>query len=293
MPLAGKAVVFRHPSSASTRYTTARWHVLTLLPIADRGIVVPLFSLPFGRLRFGSSMANRSSLICAFGILPLLGLVGCQFASPGQNAEGVKMFQQAYYQGALQKFQQAIESDPHNPDGYYNLGATYYQMAKQHGQPIDWQQAEAYYQQCLQRYPNHADCHRALAVLMTEQGRQQDALRLLENWVARDPSSAAPKIELARLYDEAGNPQLAKDRLVEAVSIDPNNARALAALGKVREQLGDTSQALTNYERSLAVNQYQPQLAARVASMRSSMTVPTVTPPNGTRVVTTPNARLR
>ena len=45
---------------------------------------------------------------------------GCQMMSHTQNSDGVRMFQQAYYQGALQSFQQAIQSDPKNPDGYYN-----------------------------------------------------------------------------------------------------------------------------------------------------------------------------
>ncbi len=33
------------------------------------------------------------------------------------------MYEQAYYQGALERFQQAIQTDPSNPDAYYNLGA--------------------------------------------------------------------------------------------------------------------------------------------------------------------------
>jgi tetratricopeptide (TPR) repeat protein len=218
---------------------------------------------------------------------------GCQFAAPAQNAEGVKMFQQAYYQGALERFQQAIASDPHNADSYYNMAATYHQMAHQHGQPVDWQQAEAYYGQCLQRNPTHAECYRGLAVLLVEKGRSQEAFRLVESWASRSPGAADPRIELARLYDELGNPETAKERLVEAVQLEPNNARALAALGKVREQLGDVNQALANYERSLAANQFQPQLASRVASIRSSMTAPATTPAGGTRVVTTPNAKLR
>jgi tetratricopeptide (TPR) repeat protein len=234
---------------------------------------------------------SRAIIACNLCLLSCV--VGCQFAAPGQNAEGVKMFQQAYYQGALQRFGQAIASDPQNADGYYNMGATYHQMARQHNQPVDWQQAEAYYQQCLQRNPNHPDCYRGLAVMLVEQNRQQEAFRLLESWAMRSPVAAEPRIELARLYDESGNLEAAKERLVEAVQVEPNNARALAALGKVREQLGDVTQALSNYERSLAVNQFQPQLSARVASLRSAITAPVTTPPGGTRVVTTPNGRLQ
>jgi Tfp pilus assembly protein PilF len=252
------------------------------------------------RYRLAAFLPLHSSSGATVRLLSSLSLVlstligtGCQFAAPAQNAEGVKMFQQAYYQGALQRFGQAIASDPHNSDGYYNMAATYHQMARQYGQPVDWQQAEAYYGQCLQRDPNHDDCHRGLAVLLSERGRQQEAFRLLESWAARSPVAAAPRIELARLYDESGNLQMARERLVEAVQIEPNNARALAALGRVREQLGDVTQALANYERSLAVNQFQPQLAARVTSIRSALAAPVTTPPGGTRVVTTPGGRLQ
>jgi lipopolysaccharide biosynthesis regulator YciM len=107
------------------------------------------------------------------------------------------------------------------------------------------------------------------------------------------PTSAAARIELARLYDESKQLDKAKELLVEAVQAEPNNARALAALGKVREQLGDTAQALANYERSLGLNQYQPQLAQRVASIRASSAPPPATPPGGTRVVTTPDGHIR
>ena len=39
----------------------------------------------------------------------LLGLSGCQVMSHGQNAEGVRMYEHAYYEGALQQFQKAID----------------------------------------------------------------------------------------------------------------------------------------------------------------------------------------
>ena len=54
----------------------------------------------------------------------------------------------------------------------------------------------------------------------------------------------------------------AQRELIEAVTIDPHNARALAALGRLREESGDTTQALTNYQRSLA-NQPQPAASGR------------------------------
>ena len=220
---------------------------------------------------------------------PLGACAGCQYASHGQNAEGVRLYQQAYYQGALQRFQQAIQTDPQNADGYYNLAATYHQLGKLHKKPNDVTQAESYYHQCLDRNPNHQDCHRALAVLLVEQNRSQDAFRLLEGWAGRNPSSSAPKIELARLFDEQGQKDAAKQHLIDAIAIDPNNSKALAALGKIREDTGDAQQALANYQRSLTLNRNQPQVAARVASLQGAAAPgPLVTPPGGTRTVTAP-----
>lgn len=242
--------------------------------------------LPAIRSTFGLSAGACAALAA------VLAAVGCSMVSNSQNAEGVRMFDQAYYQGAMQKFMQAIQSDPNNPDAYYNLARTYHQLAKLHSQPADYQQAESYYHQCLDRDPNRTDCYRALAVMLNEQGRSTDAYRLLEGWVARNPSAADPKIELARLYDEAGNQDAAKHQLIDAVTADPTNARALAALGKLREDSGETAQALANYQRSLQLNPNQPQLASRVVTL-STPQVPLVTPPGGTRVVTSPATPLR
>ena len=114
----------------------------------------------------------RSKLLAQIVLALLVAMpVGCQYASHGQNAEGVRLYQQAYYQGALQRFQQAIQTDPQNADGYYNLAATYHQLGKLHHKTADVTQAESYYHQCLDRNPNHTDCHRALAVLLVEQNR--------------------------------------------------------------------------------------------------------------------------
>jgi tetratricopeptide (TPR) repeat protein len=232
----------------------------------------------------------HSRLLAHIALGCMLGLpIGCQYASHGQNAEGVRLYQQAYYEGALQRFQQAIQTDPQNADGYYNLAATYHQLGKLHHKPADLTQAESYYHQALDRNPNHTDCYRALAVLLVEQNRSKDAFRLMEGWAERNPSLAAPKIELARLFEEQGNKDAAKQSLIDAIAIDPNNAKALAALGKIREETGDAQQALANYQRSLALNRFQPQVAARVASLQGvTASGPIVTPPGGTRTVSAP-----
>jgi len=217
-------------------------------------------------------------------MLPLL--CGCgEFAAQGRNAEGVRLFQQARYQDAMREFQEASYDDPRDADAYYNLAATYHAIGRAERRKSDLDQAECYYNQCLDRNPNHTDCYRGLAVLLAEQGRRDDAFRLVEGWVQRQPALADAKIELARLNDEFGNRQAAQDQLQEAIAWDPNNPRAWAALGKIREDAGDKAQALANYRRSLLQDDRQPYVASRVSALQGGAVG--AAPPNvdqGTRM---------
>jgi len=43
-----------------------------------------------------------------------------------------------------------------------------------------------------------------------------------------------------------------------------------AALGRLRDQSGNFAQALSDYQRSLAVNRFQPDVAARVAQLQAA-----------------------
>jgi tetratricopeptide (TPR) repeat protein len=196
---------------------------------------------------------------------------GCnQMNSQALNSEGVRLFQQGNYQQAADQFQRAIASDPRSGTSYYNLAASLHKSGKMTGRQEDLVQAERYYNQCLEYDPNHAECYRGLAVLLGETGRQDAAYRLLEGWAARSPQLADPRIELARLLEESNNLEQASSRLVEALAIDPHNSRALTALGRLREVSGDRAQALANYQRSLSINRFQPEIAARVAALQAA-----------------------
>ena len=156
----------------------------------------------------------------------LLGLTGCGgFDAQGRNSEGVRLFQQSRYQEAAKQFQEATYADPNNADAYYNLAATYHRIGKVEHRQTDLDQAETYYNLCLDRNADHTDCYRGLAVLLAEQGRNEEAFRLIEGWVQRQPGSADAKIELARLNDEFGNREAAKEHLIEALAVEPDNPR--------------------------------------------------------------------
>jgi tetratricopeptide (TPR) repeat protein len=237
---------------------------------------------------------------------PILGVwvVGCSllwasgcgsFAAQGMNAEGVRLYSETRYDDAIQEFHKALNNDPRNADGYYNLAATYHRMGTQTGNKQYLQQAEQYYRMCQDHDPDHCQCYRGLAVLLVQQGRSEEAFHLIAAWADRQPALAEPKIELARLYQESGDLQTAKSHLNEAVRVDPHNARALAALGSLHERLGEQAAALQDYQQSLARDPAQPDLAAHVASLHGgfSPSSPLGTSSGGTQIATGGSSLLR
>lgn len=229
---------------------------------------------------------NYSSPQVAFGwrfveillaAAPLL-CTGCtQMMASGQNANGVRLHQQGYYQGAVERFQQAILTNPNHGDGYYNLAATYHQLGKQQNNESYLQQAETLYNQCLDRDPNHRDCYRGLAVLLVEQNRSEDAIRLVEGWSQKAPMLADPKIELARLQEEFGDKEAALKHLQDALAVEPSNTRALTALGHVQEELGNQGQALANYQRALQLDRWNSEVQTRAVALQTALSTSPLT----------------
>jgi tetratricopeptide (TPR) repeat protein len=203
-------------------------------------------------------------------LLGLAAALGCGGMGRNDSSQGVQLYQQGNYLGAVNHFQQALARQPGNPDCFYNLGATYHQQAKVFGNAADRQVAEQYYHLCLARNPDHVACQRALAVLLVEDSRGEEAVGNLQAWAASRPGNPQPHIELARLAEEHGDLREAENQLIDALKLDPNNPRALVAIGQLREAAGDPGQAIANYSRSLAVDPRQPALAARVAALETS-----------------------
>jgi len=209
--------------------------------------------------------------------------------STGRNVNGVRYFQQGQYPVALQRFDAAMTIDPRNPDTYYNKAAVLHRTGLVNRDQNLLTQAESFYQQCLALDPNHVDCHRGLAVLLTETGRKDQAFALLKTWTTQSPQNADAQIELARLYEEYNDLRSAEAALNAALAIDLKNWRAHAALGRLREQAGDYPQALQNYQMAYSLNRFQPELQTRIAALQSRVSpaqagaAPAINPSTNTR----------
>ena len=226
-----------------------------------------------------TATSTRSMSLVAGLLLAILlsHFSGCSTASSARNREGLRNYQTGNYQQAIQSFQQTLAADPNDANAYYNLAATYYAMGKRSGDQALLKQAEGLYHQCLDLSPDHNDCYRGLAALLVDTNRSESAFTLLKGWTERSPQTTNPRIELARLYEELGDRDTARRHLTDAIQIDQRNPRAWAALASVREQDGHLAQAMADYQQAYQLNQLQPGLAQRMASLqqRIAMAGPT------------------
>ena len=199
-----------------------------------------------------------------------IGSSGC--TRMAQNGTGVALYQQGRYAEALQTFEQAKQTDPTNPDTYYNLASTYHRLGTIAKDQKMLDNAEAIYNQALELSPNHVECHRALAVLLVETGRSDKAFTLLKRWAQANPNVSDARVELAKLHQEFNQTKIAEQYLDEALAMDPNNARAWAERGRLRENSGELMQAVQNYQQSIAINSLQPDLYQRIGSLNVRLT---------------------
>ncbi|GEM_PF-991086 len=196
---------------------------------------------------------------------------GCQFQAARHTADGQWHVQNNQFGPAIDSYQQALMTNPRSADANYNLGTTYYYMAKQTGQAHFNPKSEDLLRQAISLNPNHVDAYRTLSALYIETQRPNDAFNLMRSWQVAQPTSPEPLVELARLYREHNDPTRAVQHLADALTIDPNNSRALVAMGSLREEQGQLELALKNYTRSYQANNYQPELATRIASLQQRL----------------------
>ena len=238
------------------------------------------------------SVLSRVSAIA--GLLALaISCVGCHMNSQGLNTEGVRLHQQGQFTPAIQKFSAALAANPRDPDAYYNLAATYHEMARLQPNQQTQQYAEEYYHRCLDIDPNHSECRRNLAVLLAQTGRSDKAQTMLENWVTTSPTAANARLRLAQYHEEIGNPDKAVTHIQEAIAIDNSNELAWKALGKHYELNGDLNRAISAYNKSFELNHFQKDVQTRIATLQRDIQGTPATTGQNTRWATTPGGSPR
>ena len=178
------------------------------------------------------------------------------------NDDGTYLFQRGDFNHARDSFQAGLALVPDDPTLRFNLAQCYDRSG-------DLEKAEQIYRECLQKTPDHTESRHALCVLLVRQKRREEAVRMVEDWLKRQPRLSAPYAEDGWLWHQAGDLPRALSRLEQALQFDPQNVRATVEMALVYEQLGYPDRAFALYEHALDLDPNQPDVLQRVNQMRS------------------------
>lgn len=110
------------------------------------------------------------SILCLLSVWALI-LPQCSDKnSADYYKEGLSKIEEQDYEGAEQAFQNAINKDPKNPNGYYGLGGIHNYRKK-------YDLAEKAFQAALRLDPTFVDAHYSLGYSYEQMGQKQKADR--------------------------------------------------------------------------------------------------------------------
>lgn len=197
------------------------------------------------------------------GLFVLAGIsavMGCSSMGGNMaNSSGMGYYEKGNYAAAAGEFNNALATDPQNPDYMANLAKSRMKMGDTPG-------AEQLYRQALTVAPSHQPSYHGLAELMLDQGRSQEAQAMLTTWAGTQPYIAESHVELAWVQREMGNSQGAVQSLERALEVNPAHATALAHMGQHYEEMGQTDEAVAMYQESLQSDWNQPEVHSRMAA---------------------------
>ena len=177
------------------------------------------------------------------------------------NDDGVLLYQQGQFGHARETFQDALKMTPDDANLYFNLGACYARLGQA-------EQAEQAFNECLRLAGNHVECRHALAVLLYDQGRRPEAVRMVTAWEKQAPTLAAPYVEDGYLWHRYGNLPQAVVLLEQALNYDSADCRALVELGSVYEDMKLPDLSLRCYELALQIKPGLTDVAERVKKLQ-------------------------
>ncbi|MDF0734246.1 cellulose synthase subunit BcsC-related outer membrane protein [Pseudomonas entomophila] len=126
--------------------------------------------------------------------------------------------------------------------------------------------AETLYRQVLQRNPNNAQARRGLAATLARQGKQEQALREVQQLPADEQSKlggvgqmrADLAMQQARLAEQRGDSAGQRAALEEALRNDPNNTWARFGLARLYLDLGASAEARSLMDGQLQAHPNDP-----------------------------------
>lgn len=127
------------------------------------------------------------------------------------------------------------------------------------------EEAGLHYKEAIKLIPDSAETYNNLASLRIQQGDNLAASDLLQKALSLDPNSSSIYNNLATLFLSQGKTEEAIPAFSRAIDLNPDHFQAHANLANALAHQGKISQALMHYREALRINPDWPQVANRLA----------------------------
>ncbi len=178
------------------------------------------------------------------------------------SQDGVHLYRRGAYAEASEQFRAALMLSPEDPDLMYNLARCQEKLGKRGD-------ADQLFQRVVLHRPDHLEARHAILTRLVEQGKRQEAGKLVQDWLRRSPGLAGPYIEDGWLLALDGDLDSARARFHQALELDPRNARAMNELAEIYQRLNRPDRAWVLYERSLETDPDQPAIRQKIEQLRA------------------------
>jgi TolB-like protein/Flp pilus assembly protein TadD len=118
----------------------------------------------------------------------------------------------------------------------------------------DWPGAEREFQRAIELNPGYATAHQWYAELLSELGRDREALAEIRQAQQLDPVSLIINVVSADVLRSAGEEDLAIEQLHKTLELDPNFAHARFHLGLTQLRKGAFAEATAEFQRAAALS---------------------------------------
>ena len=224
-------------------------------------------------------------LALSAGLLLVILTSGCATSPETKSAQflesGKRRLEEKDYPRAILQFRNALQAQPNNAEGYYQLGLAYLgagniptaaaalkratelnpkhaaaqlkmaQILESTGNPRLLEDAEARLKEVLAGSPGDPDALQTLALTELKLGKPQDAVARLEETLAKFPRHLSSSVTLAWAKVEQKDFKGAEAVLKTACEKAPDSAYPLLALGRLYRAMGKDAEAEQQFRQSL------------------------------------------
>ncbi len=169
---------------------------------------------------------------------------------------GVEAYNADQFEVARQKFEEAAEAAPDEPNAWANLAQTYYRLEQ-------WDKAIENYKKALELKPDDPSLLQNLGGAYASAGNSEESekayARAVEVASETDPTvAAASHYNMAVNHINAGDNEKARAALEKALAADPEHAEAHYQMGIILLGVGEMEDSLAHLEKYLALDPNGP-----------------------------------